>query len=100
MNLPYLWYCLDKLARIEDPLLVFGHSLGTSDQHIANVIVENPKLRLIAVGLHGAPDSPSNRTISASALKMRAQREELKKRKRASPLDVLFYDSDSAHVWG
>lgn len=27
----YLWYCLDKLARIESPLVVFGHALGPSD---------------------------------------------------------------------
>jgi hypothetical protein len=31
----YLWYCLDKLARIKSPLVVFGHSLGESDRHIA-----------------------------------------------------------------
>jgi hypothetical protein len=37
----YLWYCLDKLRNIKSPLVVFGHSLGSSDGHIADAIASN-----------------------------------------------------------
>lgn len=96
----YLWYCLDKLARIEGPLVVFGHSLGNSDQHIVEVIADNPRLPLMAVGIHGDPKSASNQLIKAAVSKMKARREEVKKRRKsAKGLEVLFYDSDSANQW-
>jgi hypothetical protein len=59
----YLWYCLDKLARIKGPLVIFGHSLGPSDQHIVDVVSENADLSQIVVGLHGDPSSAGNQAI-------------------------------------
>lgn len=96
----YLWYCLDKLARIETPLVVFGHSLGQSDQHIANAIALNPKLDRLAIGLYGDPKSNTNQEIYNAISKIQAQREDLRKRKqKAKSLEVFFYDSASAKVW-
>jgi uncharacterized protein DUF4917 len=34
----YLWYGLEKLRTIQSPLIMFGHSLGESDNHLLNVI--------------------------------------------------------------
>lgn len=97
----YLWYCLDKVSRIEGPLVVFGHSLGESDQHIADAISYNAKLPTLALGLFGDPKSVANQAIYAAASKMKARREKLiAKHGRGKSLDVLFYDSATAPVWG
>lgn len=96
----YLWYCLDKLAKISSPLAIFGHSLGDSDQHIADLISDNPKLSKVAIGLHGNLGSKANGEIRASAARMIARREDLvKQTKSAKRLEVSFYDSASARVW-
>lgn len=62
----YLWYCLDKLARIKGPLVVFGHSLGESDRHIAEVIADNRDLQDMYVGLFGESDSEVNMAVRRS----------------------------------
>jgi hypothetical protein len=97
----YLWYCLDKLAKIESPLLVFGHALGDSDKHLADVIAQNLKLPSIAVGLFRDPKSSSNRAIYANALQLQARRIELLAQgRKGHELAVNFFDSESAGVWG
>jgi hypothetical protein len=98
----YLWYCLDKLARIQNTLFVFGHALGPSDQHIVDILANNTDLRTIAISMFGDPDTPSNQEIIASANRMRAAREEIiaKHRGRGHQLQVLFFDSQSASPWG
>ncbi len=93
----YLWYCLEKFRSIQSPLVIFGHSLGASDGHILDAIVSNRKLPAIYVGLHGDPDSSSNRTTRTAAQKLAKRRAQL--RGRPLPLEVYFYDSDSAEVW-
>lgn len=96
----YLWYCLDKLSRVEGPLVVFGHALGESDQHIADAISDNLKLPTLALGLFGDPKSSANQAIYTAASKMKARREQLvTKHGRGQALDVLFYDSATAPVW-
>lgn len=92
----YLWYCLDKLARVESPLVVFGHSLGASDQHISNTIARNPGVRSLYVGLHGTPKSASNEAIRQSAEQIREQRQE---RFSTRDLTVTYFDAESAQVW-
>jgi hypothetical protein len=94
----YLWYCLDKFSRIASPLVLFGHSLGASDQHIANAIADNDGLSRVIVGLHGDPGSKSNEEIIAAAQKMQARRSE-RKRGKGKPLQVTYYQSESATVW-
>lgn len=97
----YLWYCLDKLARIKGPLVVFGHSLGPSDQHIANAIAANLDFGDLYIGLHGDPDSKGNRAIRAATGRMKARRRDLTAtRRRARELTVKYFDSKSARVWG
>jgi len=97
----YLWYCLDKLARIQGPLVIFGHSLGSSDQHIVDIVSENTDLPHIAVALHGDPSSPGNQAIHESAEAMRARRAaQVEKRGRGKLLEVSYFRSSSAQVWG
>jgi hypothetical protein len=54
---PYLWYCLDKLACIKSPLVVFGHSLGESDRHIRDVLARNETLDTLYISVRGDPNS-------------------------------------------
>lgn len=93
----YLWYCLDKLRNIQSPLVIFGHSLGASDGHILDAIAASRKLPAIYVGLHGDPESSTNRAIRLSAQQIAERRTRL--RGRLTPLQVFFYDSDSVRVW-
>ncbi len=93
----YLWYSLDKLRTIQSPLVIFGHSLGASDGHILDTVARNRKLPAIYVGLHGNPDSISSRSTRAAAQRLADLRAQLPGRPR--PLEVKFFDSDSAHVW-
>lgn len=97
----YLWYALDKFARLSSPLVVFGHSLGDSDGHIANAVADNGDLRQVLVGLHGEPKSAPNQAIYASTLRITARREQLaRRRSRIKPIEFVFYDSATAKPWG
>jgi Domain of unknown function (DUF4917) len=93
----YLWYALEKLRTIQSPLVMFGHSLGDSDGHVLNVIAKNRKLPELYVSLHGDIDSKSNRAIQRAAKQLQTARSNLPGRPK--PLEVFFYDSDSAAVW-
>lgn len=97
----YLWYALDKLHRIEGPLVVFGHSLGPSDQHIVNALASADNLPQLFVGLHGPPDSDVNLQIRAAAERMITAREaRIATRGRGKPLFVGYFDSSSTRPWG
>jgi hypothetical protein len=97
----YLWYCLDKLARIKSPLVIYGHALGPSDAHIVNTIVDNPELPEVIVGLHGDPSSVGNKAIIMSCDQMVARRETRRARRRSVvPLSVRYFQTESASVWG
>lgn len=95
----YLWYCLDKLARIQGPLVVFGHSLGESDSHIAEVVADNRELKDMYVGLFGDPDSESNIAVRRSVAAIQRRRRERVGPSNDKQLNVYFYDSASAPVW-
>lgn len=96
----YLWYCMNKLAKIQSPLTVFGHALGPSDRHILDVIVGS-KCPHIAVGLFGDPASAVNQAIHDSVTQMQTRRRELVENERhRDELQVTFFSSESARVWG
>ncbi len=57
---PYLAHSLQTLRSIEFPLVVFGSSLGTQDDHLLDALNEHPRRR-IAVSL--LPDR--QRTVAA-----------------------------------
>ena len=96
----YLSYCLGKLERIENRLVVLGLSFGESDRHIAKVVAHNKKLRRISVGLFGSQDSPGNLEIQRNVRLMQLERKRLiAENKFPFELDVDFFDSASACVW-
>ncbi len=93
----YLWYCLDKFSRIENSLVVFGHSFGEGDQHIAEAIAANTKLSRLLIGVRGEPKQALASAVAGMVTRREAR---LQLHKRGKPLDVTYYDSESARIWG
>lgn len=82
-----------SFSRIGGCLFIFGHSLAESDNHYLTRI-EKGKVAHVYIGLHGDPNSESNKWIVARAEKMSAARQ------GRSPLVVSYFDTASATVWG
>jgi hypothetical protein len=61
------------------------------------VIARNRKLPELYISLHGDVESKSNRAIQRAAKQLQDIRANLSG--TAKPLEVFFYDSDSAEVW-
>ena len=91
----YLCKMYRSFTEIQGALVVFGHSLDESDEHIfTDRIGRHGKTRQLFVSLHGDPSSSSNRAIiqRASALP------HLRRGKWS--LDVEYFDAATASVWG
>ena len=71
---------------------VHGHSLAENDSHILNLLGRGNFPQLF-IGLHGDPTSPENEEVIQNARTLVDLR-------RSYPLDLFFYDSASARVWG
>lgn len=98
----YLWYCLDKLRRIESPLVTFGHALGHSDQHIVEAIARNIEMPHLYVGIRGTLEDQDNLPIRTSTARMKTIREQFRqagKKVVGKELNISFYDADTAPVW-
>lgn len=72
---------------------VHGHSLADNDAHILQRLGKG-KFRKLYVSLFGNPDLESNQSVIASAERLVALRHE------RYPLELAFYDAQSANVWG
>jgi hypothetical protein len=105
----YLAYCYGKLYRIENRLVVYGFSMGDSDEHIKSVIVQNVGLKQLFVGLYDYPASASSHATISACFKIQQQRDDYlnylasggttPKRKRGSALEIKFFDGATAKVW-
>lgn len=82
-----------SFANIGGTLFVHGHSFSSNDDHILRLI-ERGKVKILFVGVFGDPDSDSN------VLVIRRARQLAIARPARRPLDVRFFDADSANVWG
>lgn len=92
----YLQRSLKSLAgccRGKACLFIFGHSLASSDDHVLRQL-ENGTINRVFISLHGDPASDANRAIIARAERLASARDE------GNPLDVWYFDADSARVWG
>lgn len=86
----YLHKALRSLSTATGSLFTFGVSFSENDEHVIKTI-ERGKFKRVYIGLFGAPGSRPNRAIRARGDKM--------KRKRPD-LEVSYYDSSTAQVWG
>jgi hypothetical protein len=82
-----------SFQKIGGTLFIFGHSMAASDEHIIKLI-EKGKTKQIFVSLFGDPDNPANRAIRRRMDAMLANRPVRR------PLEVQYFDADTAHVWG
>ncbi len=73
-------------------LFLFGHSLAESDAHILKQI-QKGKCAHLFVSVYGDPTSTTNREIMARASRMVTLRDD------RSPLNVQFFDAESAKIW-
>ena len=76
-----------------DTLFIFGHSLADSDQHVLEKI-ECGKIAQVYIGLYGNPKSEGNKKIQGAATKLAQARND------KYPLEVSYFDANSAQVWG
>jgi hypothetical protein len=88
----YLSKAYRSFSSIQGALFIFGHSLAANDNHYLKCI-EKGKISKIYIGLYGDPSSLDNKQIIRRARRIKAAREK-------PELDVSFYDSSSAKIWG
>ena len=91
----YLTYCYLKLQGIQRPIVVYGSSLGDSDDHITNAIGDSD-CPVVWLGVHGGIDSTSASHAELVAAKLEARRQ---KANPSKPLEVCFYDVSTVQVW-
>jgi hypothetical protein len=72
---------------------IFGHSLAENDDHILMRLARG-KFGKLYIGLYGSPDSAANQTIITRASALTAMR------KNSFPLELAFFDTQTANVWG
>lgn len=90
----YLCKMYRSFTEIRHALVVFGHSLDASDDHIfIDRIGRHGKTSHLYVSLHGDPRSPSNEAKIGRALGLSPLR------RRKWPLEVKFFDANTASVW-
>ncbi|MGN6186548.1 MAG: DUF4917 family protein [Thermoanaerobaculia bacterium] len=82
-----------SFAKITGILFIYGHSLAANDEHFLKLI-ERGKMSRLFVSIYGDPASPDNKRIIARAEALASARPPRR------PLEVAFYDSASARVWG
>lgn len=82
-----------NVDQIKPCFFIFGHSMAENDDHILKKIGRG-KFKKLYVGIYGEPDNEGNQVIINRARELAAQRN------ANYPLDIIFFDSSSANVWG
>ena len=72
---------------------IFGHSLADNDDHILLALARG-KFRNLFISIYGDSESLSNQEIISKAERLKDERSD------RYPLDIYYYDADSANVWG
>ncbi|MDO8324291.1 MAG: DUF4917 family protein, partial [Phenylobacterium sp.] len=93
----YLYQGFKQLAanvsQAKHCFFIFGHSLADNDQHILNRLGRG-RFPHLYVGIYGDPRAATNDEIMKRAEALAGLRTD------RNPLQVSFYDAESAHVWG
>lgn len=92
----YLHKALRSLMSINGDLVIYGMSLMPNDDHILDAIVRGKTSRLF-VGVFGDLTYPDNMALMERAQALIIERSTVKPR---NPLEVFFFDSSTAKVWG
>lgn len=90
----YLCKMYRSFTELKGAIVVYGHSLDVSDDHIfTDRIGRHGKTSQLFVSLYGDPGSDANKTIIRRALAL------AKLRPDRRPLEVRFFDAASASIW-
>jgi hypothetical protein len=96
LSSPYMSYAYDKLGRITNRLVVYGHSLGASDDHLRRAIAGIRNLKELCIGVHGEGERVQALAHAEAAVAaIAAVRQQL----GLKPLNVIYYRSETAGVW-
>ena len=82
-----------SFQEIQHTLFVYGHSMAANDDHILRLIGKG-KLKQLFVGIYGDPENDGNLLIARKAEYLQSTRP------RTRPLEVEYFDAQSAQVWG
>lgn len=93
----YLYQCFKVLTSNAQTgthcFFIFGHSLAESDDHIL-VRLGRGRFKKLYIGIYGDVETPENKKVIERANAIAALRH------NRYPLEVAFFDSSSANVWG
>lgn len=96
----YLHRGLASLGSVSGLMVAYGVSFATNDEHILHLL-EKGKIKSLAIGLYGNPESGNNQRIINRANLMKDRRAQHHDGRRYPvPLEVEFFDASSANVWG
>lgn len=84
-----------SFLNIRNTLFIYGHSLHPSDEHFLRCI-EKGYLDQLFISIYGDPLEEDNQRVINRARQLSRNREE---EKEEHPLDVRFFDAESASVW-
>lgn len=82
-----------SFEEIGGSLFVYGHAMAPNDDHIVRLIGRG-KVKQLFVSIYGDPKSEGNKQIIAKVESLRMMRPPKR------PLDVTYFDAQSASVWG
>jgi hypothetical protein len=97
MHSAYLHKALRSFEAITGNLFIFGHSLADNDDHIFKALIGG-KVKSLFVSLYGDPENPENQGIINRA-KFFSRQRKLKFGDKY-PLEINFFDAETAQVWG
>jgi len=88
----YLSKAYRSFIPIRGALFIYGHSLSDNDNHILRLI-EIGKISQLYVSIYGNPEDENNIKLIQKANALTTARHP------RNPLEVFFYDAESAQVW-
>lgn len=83
---PYLNYCYEQFGKIEENLVILGHSMNETDSHIFNQAASSG-VKNVYVSLFGNQNSQKNRKTKSNA------------ESYFNKCAVHFYNAESVQVW-
>ncbi|EKN87873.1 SIR2-like domain protein [Leptospira interrogans str. 2003000735] len=89
----YLNRGLRSFTNLTDPLIIFGHSLTDSDNHILK-LMEKGKFKQLFISIYGNHKNKNNQRLINRAEKIRNSRNS------KHPLELNFFNAETANVWG
>ena len=92
MHSSYLSRGYRSISQIGGSLLIFGHSLQETDEHVLKYI-RNSKVKTVFVSIYGNPDDEDNQRIMSRAQSLSSGGHDRRSR------EVVFFDAESASVW-